>query len=81
MSPAPRRLGARYPYRSVEELEDVIARQITVISELTEMRRAVTDPRTKRYLHEQERQASAVLDWLRGLRREMQHGPNNHEQA
>lgn len=74
MSPAPR-LGPRYPYRSVEELEDTIARQLAVLAELTEMRRAATDPRTKAYLHAQEQQARAVLDWLRTLRSDMQRGP------
>lgn len=75
MSPAPKRSGARYPYRSVEELENTIARQDRLIAELVEMRQAATDPRTKKYLREQEQQARAVLDWLRELRREMQRGP------
>lgn len=76
MSPAPRRRGARYPYRSVGELEDVIARQLDVLAELAQLRRAATDQRTKAYLHTQEQQARAVLDWLRDLRKEMQHGPD-----
>ena len=75
MSPAPRRLGPRFPYRSVEELEDVIAQQDRLVAELAEMRQAATDPRTKKYLREQERQARDVLDWLRVLRAEMQRGP------
>lgn len=73
MTPAPR--AARYPYRAVGELEDVIARQIAVADEIAQMRRAALDLRTKAYLHAQEQQARAVLDWLRELRREMQHGP------
>ncbi len=74
MSPAPRP-GPRYPYRSVGELEDQIARQDRVVAELAEMRRAATDRKTKSYLHEQERGARAVLDWLRQLRAEMREGP------
>lgn len=75
MSPAPRRLGRRYPYRSVEEVEDVIAQQDRVVAELAEMREAAQDPRTKRYLREQERQARTVLQWLTKLRDEMRKGP------
>lgn len=74
MSPAPKP-GPRFPYRSIGELEDVIAQQDRVVAELAEMRQAATDPRTKRYLRDQERQARAVQDWLRDLRREMQRGP------
>ena len=75
MSPAPRRdPSGRYPYRAVQELEDVIARQIAVVRELSELREAATDPRTKVYLRTQECQARAVLDWLRQLRQEMRGG-------
>lgn len=75
MSPAPRRDGPKYPYRSVQEVEDVTARQLAVLRELEEMRQAATDPRTKQYLRTQECQARKVLDWLRELRAEMRTGP------
>jgi hypothetical protein len=73
----PHRPAARYPYRAVGELENIIARQIAVHAELTELRRAATDPRTKAYLHAQEQQARTVLDWLRELRTEMRAGPRD----
>jgi hypothetical protein len=76
MSPAPRRLGPRFPYRSVEEVEDTIARQDRVVAELVEMRQAAHDPRTKVYLRAQERQAREVLAWLIKLREEMRQGPS-----
>lgn len=69
----------RYPYRSVAALEDVIAAQLAVLYELAEMRQAVTDPRTKRYLRDQERRAGAVHTWLITLREEMRHGPPEHK--
>jgi hypothetical protein len=74
MSPAPKP-GPRFPYRSIEELENVIAQQDRVVADLAQMRQAATDPRTKRYLREQERHARDVQEWLAQLRKEMQRGP------
>lgn len=76
MSPAPRRRDARYPYRSVQEVEDQIARLDRVVAHLAEMRQAATDPRTVRYLREQERAIRTVLDFLREMRAEMHNGPH-----
>lgn len=53
----------------------MIARQDRVVAELRDLRAAAADPRTKRYLRDQETAARAVLDWLRTLREEMRHGP------
>lgn len=75
MSPAPQRLRPRYPSRSVQEVEDQIARQHQVVTELSEMRHAATDLRAKEYLRKREKQARAVLDWLIEFRTEMQQGP------
>lgn len=70
----PHRPAARYPYRAVGELEDVIARQLAVYRELGDLRRAALDLRTKAYLAAQEQQARIVLDWLTALRAEMRAG-------
>jgi hypothetical protein len=71
MSSAP----VRYPYRAVSELEDVTAAQHRVLQELTDLRRAATDLRTKQYLREQEQRAKTVHAWLCALREEMRHRP------
>jgi hypothetical protein len=66
----------RYPYRAVQELEDMIAHQLALVAELRRSRKQAQTPAAWAYVDTQLRHAELVLGWLTTLRSEMQHGPD-----
>lgn len=69
----------RIAYREVQELEDLIAHQISLRVELERLRKHASSTEEWLQLNAMTRHADVVYDWLRDRRMAMQHGPGEEE--
>lgn len=68
----PRPLRPRYPYSTVQAVEDETLRAYWVLTQLRDLRRALRDPAAQAHLRELEGQQQAVWEFLRDMRTRMQ---------
>ena len=66
----------RYPYRSVQEVEDALAHLLKALTLLEASRRHAATPEAWALLNEQTRHVEEAYYWLRDLRAEMRDGPD-----
>lgn len=65
----------RWPYRTIQELEDAIAHALALCVSLEEARRHARTPAEWDRLNAQGRHAEAIYDWLRDMRGQMRREP------